>query len=332
MSDVEGVTERLELAQRMITLARTGGPADAELWGRLWRIDAALQLGRIDVVDDELGQLAMLAERLGWPIAWWHQHRMTGARLLLAGRFADAEAAADRADAEARRTEDITALHIGGALRGEILRLTGRYGEAVERLRAIREASACGGMPIFLASAGLTSPRRARPTRPAGCSTSCAPLLPRQPRDGRWIGTVAGAGLLAALLEDEPTVAWCLDQLHAVRRLLPRGRVGLGALRRVGQPGDGLPRGGARAAPRRPGACSPRRSPWTSASARCPTAVLSEVALAWVHAAAGERTAAEGVARRAADTARRIGMPPALAAAEEAVGAASAPSATPPTR
>ena len=45
---------------------------------------------------------------------------MTAARLLLAGRFADAEAAADRADAEARRTEDITALGIGGALRGEL--------------------------------------------------------------------------------------------------------------------------------------------------------------------------------------------------------------------
>jgi hypothetical protein len=139
VSDVEGVTERVELARRMIALARGGGPADAELWGRLWRIDAALQLGEIDVVVDELAQLAVLAERLGWPIAWWHQHRMTAARLLLAGRFTDAEAAADRADAEARRTEDITALAIGGALRGELLRLTGRYGEAVERLRAARE-------------------------------------------------------------------------------------------------------------------------------------------------------------------------------------------------
>ena len=40
------------------------------------------------------------------------------------------------------------------------------------------------------------------------------PILPRHPRDGRWIGTVAGAGLLAALLADEPTVVWCLDQLR----------------------------------------------------------------------------------------------------------------------
>ena len=245
VSDVEGVTERLELAQRMITLARTGGPADAELWGRLWRIDAALQLGRIDVVDDELVQLAVLAERLGWPIAWWHQHRMTGARLLLAGRFADAEAAADRADAEARRTEDITALNIGGALRGEILRLTGRYGEAVERLRAAREGVRLRGVPIFLATAGLIFAEAGETDEARRMLDELRALLPRQPRDGRWIATVAGAGLLATLLVDEPTVVWCLDQLTPVRRLLPRGRVGLGALRRVGQPRDGLPRGGA---------------------------------------------------------------------------------------
>ena len=123
VSDVDGVTERLELARRMIELAAAGGPADAELWGRLWRIDAALQLGDLDVVDAELGHLSTLAAGLGWPIAHWHRHRMTAARLLLVGRFAEAEAAADRADAAARRTEDITALVIGGAFRVDLLRL-----------------------------------------------------------------------------------------------------------------------------------------------------------------------------------------------------------------
>jgi DNA-binding CsgD family transcriptional regulator len=319
ISDVEGVTERLELARRMITLARTGGPADAELWGRLWRIDAALQLGDIDVVDDELGHLATLAERLGWPIAWWHQYRMTGARLLLAGRFADAEAAADRADAEARRTEDITALNIGGALRGEILRLTGRYGEAVERLRTIREAVRLRGIPIFLASAGLTFAEAGETDEARRMLDELRPILPRHPRDGRWIGTVAGSGLLAALLADEPTVAWCLDQLLPYGGYYLAGGSGSvrcdGAVSRVT---------GCLAAAL--GRTEDARRLLTEAIAMderigaLPYRVLSEVALARVHLTAGERAAAEGVARRAADTARRLGMPPALAAAEALLG------------
>ncbi|HEX3257731.1 MAG TPA: AAA family ATPase [Pseudonocardia sp.] len=320
VSDVEGVTERVELARRMIALARGGGPADAELWGRLWRIDAALQLGEIDVVVDELAQLAVLAERLGWPIAWWHQHRMTAARLLLAGRFTEAEAAADRADAEARRTEDITAVAIGGALHGELLRLTGRYGEAVERLRAVRalvEAVAgVGGVPIFLASAGLIFAEAGETDEARGMLDQLRPALPRHPRDGRWISTVAGGGLLAALLGDEPTVGWCLDQLRPYGGYYLAGGSGSvrcdGAVSRVT---------GCLAAAL--GRSDEARRLLTDAIAMderigaLPYRVLSEVALAGVHAAAGERAAADGLARRAADTARRIGMAPALAAAEE---------------
>jgi DNA-binding CsgD family transcriptional regulator len=316
VSDVEGVTERVELARRMIALARGGGPADAELWGRLWRIDAALQLGEIDVVDQELAQLAVLAERLGWPIAWWHQHRMTGARLLLAGRFAEAEAAADRADAEARRTEDTTALHIGGALRGEILRLTGRHGEAVERLRAVRDAIGVGSLPIFLAEAGLIFVEAGETDEARTMLDELRPVLPRQPRDGRWIGTVAGAGLIAVLLADEPTVAWCFEQLTPYGHFYLASGSGSvrcgGAVKRVT---------GCLAAAL--GRAEDAHELLTAAIAMderigaLPYRVLSEVALAGVHAAAGERTAADGLARRAADTARRLGMAPAFAAAEQ---------------
>jgi len=316
VSDVEGVTERVELARRMIALARGGGPADAELWGRLWRIDAALQLGEIDVVDQELAQLAVLAERLGWPIAWWHQHRMTGARLLLAGRFAEAEAAADRADAEARRTEDTTALHIGGALRGEILRLTGRHGEAVERLRAVRDAIGVGSLPIFLAEAGLIFVEAGETDEARTMLDELRPVLPRQPRDGRWIGTVAGAGLIAVLLADEPTVAWCFEQLTPYGHFYLASGSGSvrcgGAVNRVT---------GCLAAAL--GRAEDAHELLTAAIAMderigaLPYRVLSEVALAGVHAAAGERTAADGLARRAADTARRLGMAPAFAAAEQ---------------
>ena len=41
----EGVTERLALGTRMIELAGAVGRFDTAMWGHLWRIDAAYQLG-----------------------------------------------------------------------------------------------------------------------------------------------------------------------------------------------------------------------------------------------------------------------------------------------
>ena len=309
VSHVDGVTERLYLARRMIALAAAGGPADAELWGRLWRIDAALQLGDLDVVDAELGHLSTLAEGLGWPIAHWHRHRMTAARLLLAGRFAEAEAAADRADAAARRTEDITALVVGGAFRVDLLRLQGRFGEALTILRAAR--AFVSAPPVFLTLAGLTMAQAGETDEARRMLDQLRPALPRQPRDGRWIRIVATTGHLAALLDDAATVAWCLEQIT------PYGGYYLAAgsgsvfcegavARTIGTLAAALGR-----------TDDARR--WLAAGiamderiGALPYRVLSEIELARVLAGCpGEREAAIGLAHRAADTARRLGMAPA---------------------
>jgi DNA-binding CsgD family transcriptional regulator len=325
VSDVEGVSERLDLAQRMIELAAAGGPADAELWGRLWRIDAALQLGAVEVVDAELGHLLTLAKGLGWPIAHWHRHRMAAARLLLVGRFADAEAAADRADAEARRTEDLTALYIGGAFRAELLRLQGRFGEVVEALRLARDKVGGPAVPIFLASAGHILVEVGEVDGGRQMLDQLRPVLPRHPRDGRWIGTVSSAGQLAALLEDIPTVEWCLEQL------VPYGGYYLAA-------GSGSVRcDGAVARVTGTLAAALGRTDearqWLEQAiamderiGALPYRVLSEIQLARVLSSSGsatapaERAQATGVARRAAETARRLGMAPALRAADELLG------------
>lgn len=179
VSGPAGVTERLELARRMIALAGEGGPADAELWGRLWRLDAAFQIGALDVVDTELNLLVGLVERLGWPIAAWHRHRMLAARHLLVGRFDDAYAEADRALTIALRTGDSTAIGIDGAFRSEVHRLRGRFTEVVELLR--RGEEWVGGMrlPIFWAGAGVRMVE-------AGCIGRRAPLpRPLAPRTRR---------------------------------------------------------------------------------------------------------------------------------------------------
>ena len=68
----DGVRDRLELGTRMLALGVAGSDADAVLWGRLWRLDALTQLGRVSEADAELMLLAPTVARLRSPTANWH--------------------------------------------------------------------------------------------------------------------------------------------------------------------------------------------------------------------------------------------------------------------
>ena len=142
-------------------------------------------------------------------------------------------------------------------------------------------------------------------------------------------------GLLAAFLGDEATVAWCLGRVTPYGRLLP-GRPGPGSVRC-----DGAVASGQRA-PWQPrlGRTDEARRWLTEAIAMderigaLPYRVLSEIELARVLAGGPEGlpAAAIDLAQRAADTARRLGMAPALRRRGGAARPGCAPSGTPPTR
>ena len=59
--------------------ARPTAPAlrPPAMWGRLWRIDALVEDGRIADAADELGPLAAAVERVGGPVSAWHRDRAT---------------------------------------------------------------------------------------------------------------------------------------------------------------------------------------------------------------------------------------------------------------
>jgi DNA-binding CsgD family transcriptional regulator/tetratricopeptide (TPR) repeat protein len=125
---VSDVDEVLELARRGAALAGPGGRPDAELWSRVWRVDAHLMRGDRPALDAEIAKLDALAARLAWPVARWHLLRARAVGLLLSGRFAEAEATSAEAVEVAMRGHDLSAPYLHRAFLGGLARLTGGRG------------------------------------------------------------------------------------------------------------------------------------------------------------------------------------------------------------
>jgi tetratricopeptide (TPR) repeat protein len=90
-AEPEGVGDRLEVAERMLTLAAERADPWAGLWGRLWRIEARCQLGAIDAAESDLDELADITRQLSQPVAGWHLARTRCALAMARGEFAAAE-------------------------------------------------------------------------------------------------------------------------------------------------------------------------------------------------------------------------------------------------
>jgi DNA-binding CsgD family transcriptional regulator len=86
-SGPDGVWERLELAKRMIEVGSSTRRPRVTMWGRLWRIDAYIQLAEMSRVDEEQSELQALVDRIQLPLARWHLVRLQSARAAFEGRF-----------------------------------------------------------------------------------------------------------------------------------------------------------------------------------------------------------------------------------------------------
>jgi DNA-binding CsgD family transcriptional regulator/nucleoside-triphosphatase THEP1 len=91
------VDRRLAIATRMIELGAESGDPWPALWGRLWAVDALMQLGHLADAEVQLAELEPVVARLRWPVARWHLLRSRAAILQARARFAAALQAADEA-------------------------------------------------------------------------------------------------------------------------------------------------------------------------------------------------------------------------------------------
>ena len=93
----EGLEERIALTGRMLRLGSESRDPQIEMWAHLWRIDAALEQGRLSVVAESTELLVLTAQRVRGPMARFEVVRCRAVLAQAQGRFVDAR----RLEAEA---------------------------------------------------------------------------------------------------------------------------------------------------------------------------------------------------------------------------------------
>ena len=321
LDPADHLDEVVALADRSIALAHDAGRPDAELWGRLWRLDALLMGGDMAGFDAELNLLAALADRLGWPVAHWHLLRARAAGQLLAGRFAEAESLAVEARDLGTRSQDWTALQLYFAIMGAIAVLTRRFGSWLDDVWAATAGFV--EVPIAAAQVGRMAMEVGDRERGEACWQRLAAMLPGLPRNGQWVYITLTAAELAAWLGDLAAARDCYTRVLPYAGLYLNSTTSCsGALAR--------PLGEIAAALGDPAAAERHLAQAVAMEERVgspPFLAHAQLAYARVllaRGAPGDRARAQRLADRAAATGRRLGMArvaaEAAALADEAAG------------
>lgn len=194
------VAERLELGNQAAALGRAAHHPVAALWGHLWRVDAAMQLGNLAEANEELAEIDRVATQRRSMLARWHHNRLLAMLAAQSGDFATACAANEAARQIAVQTGNIsmTGLSFAFLMNLAVLRadpgLLGPGWEDVVRssppIPLIRIT-----IPIAHALTGHLDAARA--------AFEEFRHVPRIfPLGVRWLGTVINIGVATILLHD----------------------------------------------------------------------------------------------------------------------------------
>ncbi len=226
----ETAAERLATSTEIIELAVRTGDVRRELDGRMWRLIALLEFGRVAEAEAELDRYERLAERLDQPEFLFFARSRRATLATLRGRFDQAERLARAAYALALKAGLPDAANVFGAQLGMVAAARGRNpADEMPELAAVQD------VPLVFQAHGLLA---------AGRREEASALLPAGlgDIDVSWALGPARLIYLATVAEvayqlgDADAARWVRDQLigHADRLVVAAGAVGCaGAVSRL---------------------------------------------------------------------------------------------------
>jgi DNA-binding CsgD family transcriptional regulator len=201
----ERVGERLGLGRRAVEVGASARQPVAELWGHLWRADAALQLGTLAAFDEETDQVGLVATRHRSTLARWHLLRMRALRSALVGEFATARALNGEAAEIAARMGDLSAQGMSHAFRLQLALTTGDPAEVVEEALLAFQSQVT--MPLVRIGIPLIHLLRGEIDRAQEAFEEFRELPATYPYGVRWAATLSQTGLAAIGLDDREVAA-----------------------------------------------------------------------------------------------------------------------------
>jgi DNA-binding SARP family transcriptional activator len=200
----ESLSERLAIADELVAVGREADLPYAECDGQQWRFLALVELGEVKAADAALAaaHAAARTTKSRWTVGF-----LDAARALLAGRLADAEAAAARSRDAARETLAPSALNESAYVRllSCIRLVQGRLSEHEQPRRAIAEGITKLPATFFVVEAHAARERRDYDGARAAFDESLARGLLDVPRGPTWMATLTWAADICAWLEDRST-------------------------------------------------------------------------------------------------------------------------------
>lgn len=201
----DGLTERLSVADEIISLAQAAGDDERVFIGRTWRVADLLEMGDIVAVDREIETCRMMAETLRQPQLRHFVTLLQAMRALLAGRFADGERLAGEALSLGAGTTTSATLLYGTQL-SAVRRAQGRLDEIESLVKAVAPnwlhlPGARVTLAFLAAAAGRAAEARAELDRLA------ARGFAELPRDGNWFNAMEQLVQTCAILADDTHAA-----------------------------------------------------------------------------------------------------------------------------
>ena len=200
----ESLAERLAIADELVTVGREADLPYAECDGQQWRFLALVELGEVQAADAAVAaaHAAARTTKSQWTIGF-----LDAARALLAGRLADAEAAATRSREAARETLAPSALNESAYVRllSCIRLVQGRLSEHEQARRAMAQDLTNPPATFLVVAAHVARERRDHDGARAAFDDALARGLLELPRGPTWTITLTYAADICAWLEDRST-------------------------------------------------------------------------------------------------------------------------------